>query len=546
MQKLKVFISSVQNEFAEERQNLFRYLHSDPLLGLFFEPFLFENLPAKDQRVDAVYTDEVSRCDIYLGLFGLQYGTEDAEGISPTEREYDEATRHYKTRLIYVLGEPTMVRHPKMAALIGKVGVNLIRKRFSAGDDLNSGVYASLVNYLKEKEIIRTGPFDATLNEKATMDDLDPDKIKEFVRIAKAKRTFPLPVESSPETILTHLNLLGTDRVSNAAILLFGKQPQRFFISSEVKCAHFHGFDVVKPIPAYQVYKGDVFQLVNQAVDFVLSKIDVSVGTRDESTQVPVDYELPRAAVSEAIVNAIAHRDYTSNGSIQVMLFKDRLEIWNPGILPLGLSPEKLRHPHNSMPANPLLAEPMYLAGYIERLGTGTGDIIRLCEKQNLNEPEFIQEENFRTILWRTQKTTGQAGGEVIKKDGQDIDIDNSTGVDTLQATLQATPQATPQATVQATVQATGQATVQAGEVTEAVKRVILVLDEELKRADIQEILGLKDRVNFIANYLNPSLEVDYIEMTIPEIPTHQEQRYRLTAKGKALKTKLLKIRKKR
>ena len=86
MGKLKIFISSVQNEFAAERQGLFNYLHRDPLLGLFFEPFLFENLPAKDQRVDAVYTEEVSKCDIYLGLFGLQYGTEDAEGISPTER----------------------------------------------------------------------------------------------------------------------------------------------------------------------------------------------------------------------------------------------------------------------------------------------------------------------------------------------------------------------------------------------------------------------------------------------------------------------------
>lgn len=61
MKKLRVFISSVQNEFAEERQGLFRYLHSDPLLGLFFEPFLFENLPAKDQRVDDVYTEEI-RC----------------------------------------------------------------------------------------------------------------------------------------------------------------------------------------------------------------------------------------------------------------------------------------------------------------------------------------------------------------------------------------------------------------------------------------------------------------------------------------------------
>ncbi len=126
------------------------------------------------------------------------------------------------------------------------------------------------------------------------------------------------------------------------AILLFGKKPQRFFISSEIRCAHFHGNEIVNLYPAYQVYKGDVFQLVNQAVDFVLSKIDVSVGTRALSTQAPVHYELPAAAVSEAIVNAVAHRDYTSNASIQVMLFKDRLEIWNPGSLPFGLDTAKL------------------------------------------------------------------------------------------------------------------------------------------------------------------------------------------------------------
>jgi len=360
MERIKVFIRSVQKEVIKERQRLFVYLHSDPLLGLFFEPFLFENLPASDQRTDSVYLNEVSRCDIYIGLFGTQYGYEDPEGLSPTEREFDEATREHKTRLVYVLGDSSLLRHPKMSKLIQKVGIDMIRKSFNTADELTSGVYASLVNYLKEKEIIRTGPFDAALNEKAVLEDLDPDKISEFVRIAKAKRGFPLPVESSPEIILTHLNLFEKGRVSNAALLLFGKQPQRFFISSEIKCAHFHGFDVVKPIPAYQVYKGDVFQLVNQAVDFVLSRVDVSVGTREESTQVPVDYELPRAAVSEAIVNAIAHRDYTSNGSVQVMLFKDRLEIWNPGHLPLGLNPAKLRLPHNSIPANPLLAEPMY------------------------------------------------------------------------------------------------------------------------------------------------------------------------------------------
>jgi len=522
MKKLKVFISSVQKEFARERQNLFEYLNSDPLLGLFFEPFLFENLPAADQRADAVYIKEVAECDIYLGLFGASYGFEDAEGISPTEREFDEATRLHKTRLIYISGDASQSRHDKMANLIQKAGLDLIRKRFNTGNEINSGVYASLVSYLKEKEIIRTGPFDATSNDVATMADLDPDKIREFVNIAKARRGFPLSTETTPEIVLTHLNLLVNNRVSNAALLLFGKQPQRFFITSEVKCAHFHGFDVVKPIPAYQVYKGDVFQLVNQAVDFVLSKIDVSVGTRDESTQVPIDYELPRAAVSEAIVNAIAHRDYTSNGSVQVMLFKDRLEVWNPGQLPFGLTTVKLRQPHNSIPANPLLAEPMYFAGYIERLGTGTGDIIRLCQEKGLKEPEFIQEENFRTIIWRTLKATGEATKEVTEE---------VTGGATPQATLQATLQATPQADE---------------EVAETIKRVVLVLEGAMKRAEIQELLGLKDRVNFILNYLDPSLDSTCIEMTIPETPTHQEQRYRLTAKGIDLKKNLRKSKKKR
>ena len=229
---------------------LFEYLNSDPLLGLFFEPFLFENLPAADQRADAVYIKEVAECDIYLGLFGNSYGFENAEGISPTEREFDEATRLHKTRLIYISGDASQLRHDKMANLIQKAGLDLIRKRFNTANELNSGVYASLVSYLKEKEIIRTGPFDAASNDLATMSDLDQDKIREFVHIAKARRGFPLAAETTPEIILTHLNLMVNHRVSNAALLLFGKQPQRFFITSEVKCAHFHGFDVVKPIPA--------------------------------------------------------------------------------------------------------------------------------------------------------------------------------------------------------------------------------------------------------------------------------------------------------
>ena len=171
--------------------------------------------------------------------------------------------------------------------------------------------------------------------------------------------------------MLEQLHLVKHGQPTHAAVLLFGKQPQRFLISSEIKCAHFHGVTVQKPIPFYQVYKGTVFELVDQAVDFVLSKINLAVGTREHSTQAPVAYEMPPEVVREAIVNAVAHRDYTSNGSVQIMLFADRLEVWNPGTLPPSLTLEKLRHPHGSVPGNPLLAEPLYLAKYIERMGTG-------------------------------------------------------------------------------------------------------------------------------------------------------------------------------
>ncbi|HSL03512.1 MAG TPA: DUF4062 domain-containing protein, partial [Nitrospiraceae bacterium] len=93
MKPLRIFISSVQKEFAEERAALRDYLRGDALLRRFFEPFLFEETPAADRRADELYLDEVERCDLYVGLFGNDYGVEDAAGLSPTQREFDLATR---------------------------------------------------------------------------------------------------------------------------------------------------------------------------------------------------------------------------------------------------------------------------------------------------------------------------------------------------------------------------------------------------------------------------------------------------------------------
>ena len=209
-------------------------------------------------------------------------------------------------------------------------------------------------------------------------------------------------------------------RISNSAILLFGKRPQRFFITSEVKCVQFYGNVVEKPLPSYQIYRGTVFEMVDQATSFVMSRIDNWTGSRSagDTAAVPTEYELPYEAVKEAIVNAVCHRDYTSNGSVQVMLFRNRLEVWNPGQLPYGLTVQKLLEPHKSLPANPLLADPMFWIGYIDKVGTGTEDIVNWCKGKGLQEPEYHQEEDFRVVIWRKGRPDViQSDPDVIQSD---------------------------------------------------------------------------------------------------------------------------------
>lgn len=511
-EKKHIFISSVQKEFSGERAALRDWLRSDPLMRRFFEPFLFEDVPAADRRADEVYLDEVGRCDVYLGLFGYDYGFEDGEGVSPTQREFDRATALGKTRLIFVKGADDQVRHPKMQALVRQAGGELIRKRFVTAAELIAGVYAALVQHLEEKELIRHGPFDAAPCPAATLGDLDPERMAWFLREARRARGFPLSEQASPEELLTHLNLLNSGRPTHAAVLLFGRQPQRFLLSSEVKCAHFHGTQVAKPIPSYQVYKGTVFQLVDAAVDFVLSKLALAVGTRAESNQAPVAYELPPEVVREAIVNAVAHRDYTSNGSVQVMLFSDRLEVWNPGALPPSLTLQNLREPHGSVPGNPLVAEPLYLTKYIERMGTGTRDMIRRCREAGLPEPMFTVADGFVIALRRPQPPTGQATPQAAPQ----VKAQQERALSELGTILGlSTPQATPQVATQ-------------------VAKALAAADATVPREALQQAAGILDREHFRNAYLEPLLAAGWLERTIPDKPTSPNQRYRLTEKGRA------------
>ena len=245
--------------------------------------------------------------------------------------------------------------------------------------------------------------FDEAVCEGASWNDIDNDKVKWFLRAAKEKRNFPLPENTPVKDVFIHLNLLKGDKLTNAAILLFGKNPHRFHLQAETKCLQLSGTEVEKPFPSYHIYNGNLFDQVDRAVAFVLSSIKLPVIQQEYTAQVKRLPEIPLFAVQEAIVNALAHRNYNDTSGVQVMVFIDRVEVWNSGSLPSQLTISDLKKPHRSFPGNPLLAEVFYLADYIQKAGSGTMEMVKQCKQAGLPEPEFVNNRGyeFRAILGR-------------------------------------------------------------------------------------------------------------------------------------------------
>jgi hypothetical protein len=164
-----------------------------------------------------------------------------------------------------------------------------------------------------------------------------------------------------------------------------------------------------------------------------------------------------------------------------------------------------------------------------ERYGTGTVEMFDLMTARELDPPLYSMEEGFKITIRRPAAAAID-------------DTDHVTGQPTDQVTDQVTDHDTAHDTAHVIDHVTGQPTGEAtGEPAEEIKRVIIVLQGELKRIEIQELLQLRHQEYFRDNYLIPAIENGYIEMTIPATPNHPNQRYRLTAKGLEVKKKLTK-----
>lgn len=153
-----------------------------------------------------------------------------------------------------------------------------------------------------------------------------------------------------------------------------------------------------KPYESYQTYSGNLFEQVEKVTIFILENIKKPLWIESGKISASSIYEIPQEAIREAVINAIVHRDYFSPSKVQVRIFPDRIEIWNPGRLPSQLQIEDLKRPHPSIPYNPTIFRQFYRVGFVEDVGSGTTDIVEWCRKAGLLEPEFEQKMGFFVI----------------------------------------------------------------------------------------------------------------------------------------------------
>ena len=228
--------------------------------------------------------------------------------------------------------------------------------------------------------------FDTKICLKATLKDIDKEKLKWFLRKAREERNCDIDPGIPIKEALSRLNLMQEEKLTNTAVLLFGKDPQRLFPQVKIRAGRLKGIRGLDFIDM-KILEGAIPELREKAMKFIMEHI--RHGVFFDVNRRYDKWEYPLRAVEEVLNNALAHRNYFSNAEIQLSIYDNRIEVWNPGELPRQLTPEDLKREHKSIPRNKLLADKLFLIKFIEQWGKGTNRIVDEMKQSNLPEPKF-------------------------------------------------------------------------------------------------------------------------------------------------------------
>ena len=225
--------------------------------------------------------------------------------------------------------------------------------------------------------------------------DIDEDVLKKY--IGKANAVGRLDYEySTKEDVLTKLGLLTASGISNAAEVMFGKAPrleeQMAIFATEEKLT----FNDIANV------KGRIIDLVDAAEKYIRNNMHFRVvidGTQMERKEIP---EVPIVAIREALYNSWCHRAFRVPQNNEVAIFSNRIEIYNPGTFPAGVTPQDfISGSEKSIHRNPLLAQIMYYSKDVERFGTGLKRIADACNEAGIKYEFISGKYGFTVVFYR-------------------------------------------------------------------------------------------------------------------------------------------------
>lgn len=237
--------------------------------------------------------------------------------------------------------------------------------------------------------------FEANICDGATLDDIDWTKARDYAQKLSGFSDMDVKQVLLKRGCLTTLD----DELypTNAGILLFGREPQRHIVGSDITGVRFAG-ETMGDTFARQDIGGTLIDQVRLAETFLVDHLRKHVTLRD-TMQREESYEYPMEAARELVVNAVAHRDYSVRGdNIRIFIFSNRMEVYSPGSLPGPMTIENLKDERFSR--NPILVQVLADFNFIEKLGYGVDRVMELMKEKNLQDPDFAERAGgFKVIL---------------------------------------------------------------------------------------------------------------------------------------------------
>lgn len=185
---------------------------------------------------------------------------------------------------------------------------------------------------------------------------------------------------------LAHYGLYQNGSFTNACIVLFAKQPSKYFPQTRVRLTEYAEGKTDNVLLRDELFEGNLFSIQDN-----LEKYIGNLGTRsvfDKNQWKRLDFKFPEKALQEGVINALMHRDYSSISSgVSISIYPDRFVISNSGHLPDDLTVQELKKSHRSHPVNPDIAHIVFLRGLIDKLGRGTLKVLEECQKEGLKQP---------------------------------------------------------------------------------------------------------------------------------------------------------------